>query len=75
MTLHEYLSRIGETKRLAFAVGVAPSVVSQWKYGVRQVPAERCPGVERATGGRVRCETLRPDVDWAVLRATAAAEA
>lgn len=68
MTLQDYLAPFGETKRLAFAIGVAPSVVSQWKNGVRQVPADRCPAIERATGGLLRCEVLRPDVDWAVLR-------
>lgn len=31
-------------------------------------PAEYCPALERATRGAVRCEDLRPDVDWAVLR-------
>lgn len=31
-------------------------------------PAEYCPDIERATRGEVRCEELRPDVDWAVLR-------
>ncbi len=30
------------------------------------VPAEHCPAIERATG--VRCEELRPDVAWSVLR-------
>ena len=33
-----------------------------------RVPAEHCPAIERATGGKVRCEDLRPDVDWSVLR-------
>jgi DNA-binding transcriptional regulator YdaS (Cro superfamily) len=37
-------------------------------------PAEYCPAIERATGGLVRCEDLRPDVDWAVLRGGAMAE-
>jgi DNA-binding transcriptional regulator YdaS (Cro superfamily) len=32
------------------------------------VPADRCPVIERETGGAVRCEELRPDVDWAYLR-------
>lgn len=32
------------------------------------VPAEHCPAIERATGGKVRCEELRPDVAWEVLR-------
>jgi DNA-binding transcriptional regulator YdaS (Cro superfamily) len=31
-----------------------------------KVPAEHCPAIERATG--VRCEELRPDVPWEVLR-------
>lgn len=37
----------------------------------RQFPAEHCPAVERATrekGEVVRCEELRPDVAWGVLR-------
>jgi DNA-binding transcriptional regulator YdaS (Cro superfamily) len=33
-----------------------------------RVPAEWCPTIERATGGQVRCEDLRPDVAWEVLR-------
>ena len=28
--------------------------------------------IESATGGAVRCEDLRPDVDWAVLPGTCA---
>ena len=30
------------------------------------------PAIERATNGAVRCEDLRPDVDWGVLRSTSA---
>ncbi len=33
-------------------------------------PAEYCPAIERATAGQVRCEDLRPDVEWSVLRGT-----
>ena len=33
-----------------------------------RVPAEYCPLIERATDGKVRCEELRPDVAWDVLR-------
>lgn len=33
-----------------------------------RVPAEHCPGIELATAGAVRCEDLRPDVPWGVLR-------
>ena len=37
-----------------------------------RVPAEYCPVIERETGLRgrtVRCEDLRPDIAWRVLRA------
>ena len=70
MDLKTYLEHRGSGKHLARAVGVSDVIVSQWKTGVRQVAAERCPAIERATGGEVRCEDLRPDVDWAYLRAT-----
>jgi DNA-binding transcriptional regulator YdaS (Cro superfamily) len=42
------------------------SVVNQWR--INRVPAEHCPSIERLTNGRTRCESLRPDVDWSVLR-------
>ena len=37
-----------------------------------RVPAQYCPTIERATSGQVRCEDLRPDVEWGVLRQTPA---
>lgn len=74
MKLSEYLSRPGAVVSLAKAMGIAPALVSQWKNGVRGVPAERCPDIERATGGAVACEDLRPDLaeQWAYLRGTPA---
>jgi DNA-binding transcriptional regulator YdaS (Cro superfamily) len=58
---------IGDLGVTAFAarIGVAQSTVSMWKARGR-VPAEACPAIERETG--VRCERLRPDVPWEVLR-------
>jgi len=56
--------------RLCEAIGAFSSDVSNWATGQRQVPAERCPQIESATGGLVRCEDLRPDVQWSVLRNT-----
>lgn len=70
MDLKTYLDSRGDNKELALAVGVSQVNVSLWKTGARQVPAERCPAIERATNGAVRCEELRPDVDWGFLRAT-----
>ena len=70
MDLKTYLDQRGSNRDRARAVGLSEVIVSQWKTGARQVPAERCPAIERATNGAVRCEDLRPDVDWAYLRAT-----
>lgn len=38
--------------------------IYQWKQS--RVPADYCPDIEAITG--VRCEDLRPDVAWDVLR-------
>ena len=52
---------------LASAIGLSQSHVWNWLARER-VPAEHCPAIERATLRKVRCEELRPDVDWACLR-------
>jgi len=58
---------LGSQSALARAVRVTPAAVTCWI--VRgAIPAEHCPAIERATNGAVRCEDIRPDVDWAVLR-------
>lgn len=62
--------KVGGQAALSRLLGVSPPTVNQWVNGDRPVPAERCPSIEKATGGAVRCEELRPDVDWAYLRAT-----
>lgn len=73
MQLNEFLSVPGSVVKLAKVMGIAPSLVSQWKNRTRPVPAERCPSIEKATRGCVRCEELRPDVDWSYLRSTSLA--
>lgn len=70
MKLETYLEKRGAGAAIARHLGVKQVMVSQWRYGIKQVPAERCPAIERATGGAVTCEELRPDVDWAYLRGT-----
>ena len=54
----------GGPSALAAALGVSSAAVSQWVAGVRQVPPDRCPAIERATQGAVAVETLRSDVQW-----------
>jgi DNA-binding transcriptional regulator YdaS (Cro superfamily) len=69
MNLSEYVkAERGRSAALASALGIAPELVSQWANDARRVPAERCPSIEAATGSAVRCEDLRPDIAWGVLR-------
>ena len=62
---------LGSVSAMASLLGIAASGPSMWRSRGR-VPAEHCPSIERETraaGNAVTCEELRPDVDWAVLRA------
>lgn len=63
---------LGSQKNLAEALMVSHAAVSNWKFEGRRVPAEHCPEIERLTAGAVRCEDLRPDMNWAHLRAATA---
>lgn len=67
-------AKVGGQASLARLLGVKPPSVNQWVKSGRPVPAERCPSIERATAGAVRCEDLRPDIDWGYLRASANSE-
>ncbi len=64
--LRKAIEVAGGATKLAAALGVTAQRLSNWVE--RGVPAERCPDIERATNGAVRCEELRPDVAWGVLR-------
>lgn len=47
--------------KLAREIGVKPQALTSYlKKGVP--PLDRCAAIERATG--VKCEDLRPDVEW-----------
>lgn len=77
MKLLEYIAERGSQVRLAEKIGVKSVSIHQWANGIRQVPASRCPEIERATSGSVTCEELRPDLAeyWAYLRGTDKREA
>lgn len=72
MNLESYLSNVEHAAALADRLGISPVLISQWRTGVRQVPAERCPDIERVTNGVLTCEELRPDLirQWSYLRST-----
>ena len=53
---------------IALSLGVTQQTLTNWKQ--RGIPADKCPDIEQATG--IKCEVLRPDVNWAVLRKVAA---
>lgn len=58
--------------RLLLPPGGKYQTIQSWLKS--QVPSDYCPAVERETvavGKPVRCEDLRPDVDWSVLRTPA----
>jgi DNA-binding transcriptional regulator YdaS (Cro superfamily) len=66
------VDHFGSAAGLATALEVSKQAISFWLSGARRIPADKCPAIERATLGRVRCEELRPDVPWDVLRQQAA---
>lgn len=61
----------GSASSLAAALKVTTQAVCFWRDGLRKLPADLCIQIEKTTSGAVRCEDLRPDVDWAYLRGTA----
>jgi DNA-binding transcriptional regulator YdaS (Cro superfamily) len=67
MSLQKAIQSIG-LSALAEKINATSQQVSNWRH--RGVPVEFCIPIERATNGAVRCEELRPDVDWGYLRAT-----
>lgn len=58
----------GGPAALAKQLAVSTQAVCFWRDEKRRIPADKCPLIERATAGVVRCEDLRPDVAWDVLR-------
>lgn len=64
MDLKTYLdSNAGAAAKLAVAVQASPSLVHQWKAGLRPVPIGKCAAIESATDGQVTRKELRPN-DW-----------
>ena len=47
---------------IAAACAVGRTAVTHWAGGIRTLPLDHCPVIERVTG--VPCEELRGDVEW-----------
>ncbi len=67
--LKRAIQHAGGQSALARAIAVSPQAISNW-IARGNVPAEHCPAIEAAMPGVVRCEDLRPDVAWSVLRSS-----
>ena len=78
--LHRAAALLGGQAALAAMLGYKDRRnVSRWfnKKNRKLIPAEHCPVVEQATeerGDVVRCEELRSDVKWGVLRERTASQ-
>lgn len=70
MTLSEYLKTMDKEGLEAFAKRCGTSVgqLKQVAYGNRRASAGLAVCLDRETEGAIRCEALRPDIDWAYLR-------
>jgi DNA-binding transcriptional regulator YdaS (Cro superfamily) len=75
MELREYLSRLTPVDRenLAAACGTTLGHLKNVAHGYngRRAAAGLAVELERHSGRAITCEELRPDVDWAFIRATA----
>lgn len=72
MELKKFISSLPVDKRELFASRCATSFahLRNIAYGLKTAGESLCINIERETSGAVRCEELRPDVDWAFLRGT-----
>jgi DNA-binding transcriptional regulator YdaS (Cro superfamily) len=71
MNLHQYLSSPGSMSmaELCAAAGIKnKDQVRQWRYGHadRKPNAQHCLAIERATGGLVTRQELRPEDYWLI---------
>jgi DNA-binding transcriptional regulator YdaS (Cro superfamily) len=61
LALQRAVAITGSQSELARRIGVRQGYVWKWLRS-KKVPAERCAAIERATGGAVTREQLRPDI-------------
>jgi DNA-binding transcriptional regulator YdaS (Cro superfamily) len=73
MDLKTYINQLEAAELEEFAKATSSSVghLRNITGGLRQAGEALAISIEKASGGAVTCEELRPDVDWAYLRGTA----
>lgn len=75
MLLSDYLKSLGNKEnvsKFALKCSTTPGQLNQVARGYRRAGEYLCINIDRESGGAVRCEDLRPDVDWGYLRGTSA---
>lgn len=75
MSLHAYIKILDKATLddLAERCETTAGQLKQIAYGNRRASVRLAVSLERETQGKVTCEQLRPDVDWAYLRGSKAA--
>lgn len=71
MSFLEYLRRLKtDQKVIVFAekCGTSEAHLFQIARGYRRAGEDLCIRIDRESQGIIRCEDLRPDVDWGYLR-------
>ncbi len=70
MSLHAYIKELDKESLCGLAERCDTTVgqLKQVAYGNRRANAGLAINLEKETAGRVTCEELRPDIDWAYLR-------
>ena len=58
----------GVRENFAKRCGTTANHLRNIAYRLKPCGEALCINIERESGGKVRCETLRPDVDWGYLR-------
>lgn len=71
-----FLNALGKPDRAAFcdACGTTERYLRKAVSVKQRIGADLCINIDRESKGGVRCEDLRPDIDWAYLRGTAEAQ-
>lgn len=70
MSLHAYIKGLDKSALdgLAKRCDTTAGQLKQVAYGNRRASGGLAVSIERETQGKVTCEQLRPDIDWAYLR-------
>lgn len=70
LVLRQFLNSLFPEEQNAFAIRCGTSLGYLRKaLSIRQkISAETCILIEEHSHGQVRCEQLRPDINWAVIR-------